>query len=265
MSMVRWPTVVVLGFMTWVLSGWAPAHAAKPGTVPVDLSPLGMFLAADIVVKAVMVALAVASIAVWVIGIAKALQLRAARRRLSDDLERLRPCLSLDQARAALAGREGLAPRLLEAIDREVQALGPRSDSELLKTVIASRTADERRRVQQEARSGLGFLATVGATAPFIGLFGTVWGIMNSFIGISRSQTTNLAVVAPGIAEALLATAIGLVAAIPAVILYNSLGRSIAACRLEFDEVGSILERCALRDRARGQAPELRSYPHAAE
>ncbi|MET0481373.1 MAG: MotA/TolQ/ExbB proton channel family protein, partial [Aestuariivirgaceae bacterium] len=78
---------------------------------------------------------------------------------------------------------------------------------------------------------GTGVLATIGATAPFVGLFGTVWGIMNSFIGISEAHTTNLAVVAPGIAEALLATALGLVAAIPAVVIYNHLGRSIAAYR----------------------------------
>jgi biopolymer transport protein ExbB len=71
----------------------------------------------------------------------------------------------------------------------------------------------------------MGVLATIGATAPFVGLFGTVWGIMNSFIGISKSQTTNLAVVAPGIAEALLATAVGLAAAIPAVIIYNHFSR----------------------------------------
>ena len=75
-------------------------------------------------------------------------------------------------------------------------------------------------------RHGMGVLATIGATSPFVGLFGTVWGIMNSFIGISKSQTTNLAVVAPGIAEALLATAIGLVAAIPAVIIYNHFSRA---------------------------------------
>jgi biopolymer transport protein ExbB len=86
--------------------------------------------------------------------------------------------------------------------------------------------------VKQEAaqiRRGMGLLATIGSTAPFVGLFGTVWGIMNSFIGISKSQTTNLAVVAPGIAEALLATAIGLVAAIPAVIIYNHFARGTKA------------------------------------
>ena len=77
----------------------------------------------------------------------------------------------------------------------------------------------------RRVRLGMGLLATIGATSPFVGLFGTVWGIMNAFIGISKAQTTNLAVVAPGIAEALLATAIGLVAAIPAVIIYNHFAR----------------------------------------
>mgnify|MGYP002716936184 CR=1 FL=1 len=86
-------------------------------------------------------------------------------------------------------------------------------------------------RTHERLAAGTGVLATIGSTAPFVGLFGTVWGIMNSFIGISEAQTTNLAVVAPGIAEALLATAIGLVAAIPAVVIYNHLTRSIAGYR----------------------------------
>ena len=85
--------------------------------------------------------------------------------------------------------------------------------------------------MSRQIARGTGVLATIGATAPFVGLFGTVWGIMNSFIGISEAHTTNLAVVAPGIAEALLATALGLVAAIPAVVIYNHLARSIAAYR----------------------------------
>nr|MCK7673190.1 tonB-system energizer ExbB [Bradyrhizobium sp. 2S1] len=85
--------------------------------------------------------------------------------------------------------------------------------------------------MSRQIARGTGVLATIGATAPFVGLFGTVWGIMNAFIGISEAHTTNLAVVAPGIAEALLATALGLVAAIPAVVIYNHLTRSIAAYR----------------------------------
>ena len=98
-------------------------------------------------------------------------------------------------------------------------------------------------------------LATIGATAPFVGLFGTVWGIMNSFIGISKSQTTNLAVVAPGIAEALLATALGLVAAIPAVVIYNLFARQIAA-------IATSLGRCVGRSAAPGQP---RSRPQDAD
>ena len=94
-----------------------------------------------------------------------------------------------------------------------------------VKERAASSFAEIVRAESRRIRLGMGVLATIGATSPFVGLFGTVWGIMNSFIGISKSQTTNLAVVAPGIAEALLATAFGLVAAIPAVIIYNHFSR----------------------------------------
>ncbi|MDB5655762.1 MAG: tonB-system energizer ExbB, partial [Tardiphaga sp.] len=101
---------------------------------------------------------------------------------------------------------------------------GISSDSGI-KERAASSFSEIVRAEARRVRFGMGALATIGATSPFVGLFGTVWGIMNSFIGISKSQTTNLAVVAPGIAEALLATAIGLVAAIPAVIIYNHFAR----------------------------------------
>ena len=94
-----------------------------------------------------------------------------------------------------------------------------------IKERAASSFAEITKTESRDVRRGMSVLATIGSTAPFVGLFGTVWGIMNSFIGISKSQTTNLAVVAPGIAEALLATAIGLVAAIPAVIIYNHFAR----------------------------------------
>lgn len=96
--------------------------------------------------------------------------------------------------------------------------------------------------------AGTGLLGTIGATAPFVGLFGTVWGIMNSFIGISEAQTTNLAVVAPGIAEALLTTAIGLVAAIPAVIIYNLFARWIAGYRSRLADTAAAVERLVSRD-----------------
>jgi biopolymer transport protein ExbB len=108
-------------------------------------------------------------------------------------------------------------------------------ESSGVKERAATSFAEITRTEARAVRRGMGALATIGATAPFVGLFGTVWGIMNSFIGISKSQTTNLAVVAPGIAEALLATAIGLVAAIPAVIIYNHFSR---ATRVHLDLVG---------------------------
>ena len=102
---------------------------------------------------------------------------------------------------------------------------------------------------------GTGLLATVGSTAPFIGLFGTVWGIMNSFIGISRTNTTNLAVVAPGIAEALLATATGLVAAIPAVVIFNLFARSITGYRQMLGDTSAEVLRLLSRDLDRDVAP----------
>jgi biopolymer transport protein ExbB len=100
---------------------------------------------------------------------------------------------------------------------------------------------------------GTGLLATIGSTAPFVGLFGTVWGIMNSFIGISQAKTTNLAVVAPGIAEALLATAIGLVAAIPAVIIYNVFARAITGYRATLSDASGEILRHLSRDLERRQ------------
>ena len=106
----------------------------------------------------------------------------------------------------------------------------------------------------RQVSRGTGILATIGATAPFVGLFGTVWGIMNAFIGISESHTTNLAVVAPGIAEALLATALGLVAAVPAVVIYNMFSRSIAAYRALFADGAAAVLRLVSRDLDRGES-----------
>ena len=122
---------------------------------------------------------------------------------------------------------------------------------------IASRLHEADTEAARAMRAGTSLLATVGATAPFVGLFGTVWGIMNSFIGIAQSHTTNLAVVAPGIAEALLATAVGLIAAIPAVILYNGLARSIQAYRALLRRASAEVMRLVSRDldRLAEQAP----------
>ena len=114
---------------------------------------------------------------------------------------------------------------LVRAALHEVRLSGESSSDAGIKERSASRFTEIARAEARSMRFGMAVLATIGATSPFVGLFGTVWGIMNSFIGISKAQTTNLAVVAPGIAEALLATACGLVAAIPAVIIYNHFAR----------------------------------------
>src|SRR6185312_16264482 len=113
--------------------------------------------------------------------------------------------------------------------------------------------------------TGTGILATIGATAPFVGLFGTVWGIMNAFIGISKAQTTNLAVVAPGIAEALLTTAFGLLAAIPAVLMYNMFSRQIAGYRALLGDTSAEVLRIVGRDLDRSASPRARAHLSAAE
>ncbi len=258
-------------------AGEAPAHGGELGSrpqttapretshLPSELSPWGMFMGADIVVKAVMIGLALASFLVWSIWLAKWAQLWLGRRRLGRDIETIAGQSSIDDAGRALPQRRSLALEMLEAARAERDGSGDILRPATLER-IGSRLADIEHRVARDFRSGMSFLATVGATGPFVGLFGTVWGIMNSFIGISRAQTTNLAVVAPGIAEALLATAIGLVAAIPAVILYNNLGKGISGVRRLTRETRGEVERIASREMERqGQARKFPSLAAAAE
>jgi biopolymer transport protein ExbB len=190
-----------------------------------ELSPWVMFMSADIIVKAVMIGLALASLATWTVFIAKSIELSVASARLRSALKKIADARSLAEAQMALGTRQGLLPAFLAAALREARMSAGLSSDSGIKERAASNFSEIVRAEQRRIRIGMGVLATIGATSPFIGLFGTVWGIMNSFIGISKSQTTNLAVVAPGIAEALLATAIGLVAAIPAVIIYNHFSR----------------------------------------
>ncbi|RTL49642.1 MAG: tonB-system energizer ExbB [Bradyrhizobiaceae bacterium] len=190
-----------------------------------ELSPWSMFLSADIIVKVVMIGLAFASLVTWTVCFAKARELYAARRRLSSALAAISDSRSLAEARVALGARRSVLADFIAAALREVKLSIGIAGEAGIKERAASSFAEIVREESRRMRHGMGLLATIGATAPFVGLFGTVWGIMNSFIGISKSQTTNLAVVAPGIAEALLATAIGLVAAIPAVIIYNHFTR----------------------------------------
>ena len=193
--------------------------------VPRELSPWSMFQSADVLVKAVMIWLAFASLVTWTIFIAKVVELSIVQRKLRAALARIGEARSLAEAQFALGAKGSVLSSLLAAAMREARLSAGISSDAGIKERAASSFAEIVRAEARRIRLGMGLLATIGATSPLVGLFGTVWGIMNSFIGISKSQTTNLAVVAPGIAEALLATALGLVAAIPAVIIYNHFAR----------------------------------------
>jgi len=190
-----------------------------------ELSPWSMFKSADVLVKAVMIGLAFASLVTWTIFIAKMLELTVVQRKLRSALAKIADARSLAEAQFALGAKGSVLASFLAAAMREARLSAGISSDAGIKERAASSFAEIVRAEARRIRLGMGLLATIGATSPFVGLFGTVWGIMNSFIGISKSQTTNLAVVAPGIAEALLATAFGLVAAIPAVIIYNHFAR----------------------------------------
>ena len=204
-----------------------------------DLSPWGMYKNADVVVKAVMIGLAIASLITWTIWIAKGFELMGAKRRLRGEIALLKKAASLKDA-SDVANKAGTLAHTLvhDALD-EMRLSANAREKEGIKERVSFRLE---RLVAASGRSmstGTGVLATIGSTAPFVGLFGTVWGIMNSFIGIAKTQTTNLAVVAPGIAEALLATALGLVAAIPAVVIYNVFARSIAGYKAQVSDASA--------------------------
>ena len=204
----------------------ADSRPLKSTTVALrELSPWSMFLSADVLVKAVMIGLAFASLVTWTIFIAKMIELTVAQRKLTSALGAITDSRSLAEAQFALGVKTGVLSAFLAAAMREARLSAGISSDSGIKERAASSFAEISRAEARRIRLGMGLLATIGATSPFVGLFGTVWGIMNSFVGISKAQTTNLAVVAPGIAEALLATAIGLVAAIPAVIIYNHFAR----------------------------------------
>ncbi|MTJ83604.1 MAG: tonB-system energizer ExbB [Telmatospirillum sp.] len=228
--------------------------AFSAGLLPHDLSPWRMFLSADIVVQIVMVGLALASVATWTVWLAKTVELRRGRARIRRVLSILDDARSLVDALRGLDGDKGPEAHLVRAAMAEVRlSSGVAGDG--LRERVEIKLSRLEAGAGRSMSFGTGILATVGAVAPFVGLFGTVWGIMNSFVGISRAQTTNLAVVAPGIAEALLATAIGLVAAIPAVVLYNAFARSIAGYKASLADASADVQRLLSRDIDRRALP----------
>ena len=229
----------------------AALAATDTALLPRNLSPWNMFVNADIVVQAVMVGLAFASLVTWTIWLAKTIEVRrktaTARRRLS----LLETDTVLAKAEQESRGGNDAVAQIIQSAAREASLSGGHFDDGLKERVALRLERVEAAMSRQIAR-GTGVLATIGATAPFVGLFGTVWGIMNSFIGISEAHTTNLAVVAPGIAEALLATALGLVAAIPAVVIYNHLTRTIAAHRALLGDASAMVLLLISREGDRG-------------
>jgi biopolymer transport protein ExbB len=246
----------------------SPPAASEPTTapnapvinalLPRDLSPWGMFLNADIVVKIVMIGLVLASLVTWTVWLAKSIELWRAKRAAGAALIVLNEVRSLAEAHARLGqGREPVTQLVRTALhEAQTSSHGdPEGLKERVSWLLERVEASSSRRIGR----GMGLLASIGATAPFVGLFGTVWGIMNSFIGISNAHTTNLAVVAPGIAEALLATALGLFAAIPAVVIYNAFARSIGGYRALLADGSALVMRLVSRDCDRLSVPLSRA------
>ena len=203
-----------------------------------DITPISMFMEAGIVVKIVMIGLLVASIFSWVILIIKIIEFAGLNSKTDRFLESFRGARSIADMRKIATADEfdgnplaDMAAAATEEVELSRQAglsvTGEHRDSAITRASTAVSAVQSG--LAGRLSGGQQFLASVGSSGPFVGLFGTVYGVMNSFIGIAQSNTTNLAVVAPGIAEALLATGIGLFAAIPAVIFYNYFNTRIAA------------------------------------
>jgi biopolymer transport protein ExbB len=257
----RLVTLTIASVATLAMSTAALAQGDTPAPLlPRNLSPWGMFLNADIVVKAVMIGLAFASLVTWTVWLAKTIELGGAGRLARRRIRLLEKGGSLVEAASACRNERDAVAQLVLSAAREAELSGGIVD-DAFKERVALRLERVQAAMARRISRGTGLLATIGATAPFVGLFGTVWGIMNSFIGISESHTTNLAVVAPGIAEALLATAMGLVAAIPAVVIYNHLVRVIGGYRAILDDAAAQL----LLMISRGQRAHVGTLQRAAE
>jgi biopolymer transport protein ExbB len=244
------PAILVLLGVSSSALAQDPGDAAVIGTatLPRDLTPWGMFLNADPIVKGVLIGLVLASVVTWTVWLAKTIEIFLARRRVRSALTILPGAASLSNGDERLSSTKNEIGRFLAAAVTELRLSPNPLEREGIKERIASRLERLEASFSRRISRGTGVLATIGSTAPFVGLFGTVWGIMNSFIGISKAHTTNLAVVAPGIAEALLATAFGLAAAIPAVMIYNVFARSTAGYRALLGDGAAEVLRLVSRD-----------------
>ncbi|WOH67461.1 tonB-system energizer ExbB [Bradyrhizobium sp. BWA-3-5] len=243
---IRW-----CGAISFAALPEAALAAPDVALLPRNLSPWNMFVNADMVVQAVMVGLAFASLVTWTIWLAKTIEIRRETTMAKRRLGMLETDTGLAKAEQETRGGNDAVAQIVQSAAHEASLSGGHFDDGLKERVALRLERVEAAMSRQIAR-GTGALATIGATAPFVGLFGTVWGIMNAFIGISEAKTTNLAVVAPGIAEALLATALGLVAAIPAVVIYNHLTRTIAGHRALLGDASALVLLLISREGDRG-------------
>jgi biopolymer transport protein ExbB len=246
-----WGRVSAAALLVWLgdaLPACGQDNVVGTATLPRDLSPWGMFLNADPVVKAVLIGLAFASLVTWTVWLAKSIEIFFAKRRVRAASKELAGITSLEKVQQ-LAEIQGEVAQFLGAAATELKLSPSLADNDGIKERIASRLERIEASCGRRMLRGTGVLATIGATAPFVGLFGTVWGIMNAFRGLANVQQATLANGAPGIAEALTATAIGLFAAIPAVVAYNRYAHDIDRLAIRFEtfieEFSNILQRQA--------------------
>ncbi len=241
----------------------APAAEAEPAAEAAHgkLTPASMFMEADPVVKVVMIGLVLASVFSWVLLLIKMFEFGALNRKTDQFLESFRQARTIADMRKVATSDEfdgnplaDMAAAATDEIELSRQAglsvTGDHADSALMRAQQAVSAVQAG--LAKRLAGGQQFLASTGSTGPFVGLFGTVYGIMNSFIGIANTNTTNLAVVAPGIAEALLATGIGLFAAIPAVIFYNYFNTRISAYGTRSDGFSAELTNAISRNLDKG-------------
>lgn len=217
--------------------------------LPHDMTPMGMYHAADWVVKSVMILLLLASVLSWALFVSKQIQVSLACKHAARLLRELIASENLKEGKQRSFDKKGGGLALIDTAlhELDLSALGTASDDGIKERVQISLERTQAS-LNSKMTAGTGILATIGSVGPFVGLFGTVWGIMNAFIGIAKAQSTTLDVVAPGIAEALLATAIGLVAAIPAVIMYNHFTRAIGRYRAYLADINAALLVLVSRD-----------------
>jgi biopolymer transport protein ExbB len=239
----------------------APAAEEAAAESHGKLTPARMFMEADIVVKVVMIGLLLASVFTWVILLIKMFEFGALNRGTDRFLEAFRQTRTIADMRRVATSEEfegnplaDMAAAATDEVELSRQAglsvTGDHRDSALSRAQAAVSAVQSG--LAKRLSGGQQFMASVGSTAPFIGLFGTVYGVMNSFIGIANTNTTNLASVAPGISEALLATGIGLFAAIPAVIFYNYFNTRIAAYGTRSDGFNAELMNAVSRNLDKG-------------